>query len=664
MGEGLAFSAISMTPPDDVQRSNLQGVTWRSVGVGLFLALLDNLWVTTSEYVFHSSRMQLSHFPISLLALFLLTLLGNALLARLRPASALSPPEILVTLAMGFVGTAIPTSGLTGFFLGIIASPYYFATPENQWAAAFHPHLPPWAVPSDEGKAVTWFFEGLPPGRTIPWDAWVTPLLWWLAFFAALTGALVCLAVILRRQWAQHERLVYPLVAVAVDLASPPAGGQGLPRMMRGGLFWAGFALTFGVISWNILTYFSPLFPPVPIQGQWVVFIRSVPRIHTKINFLTMGFAYFASLDLLFSIWFFLLVFLAENGVLNRLGYGISSHVVNFAAETAVASWQGFGALTVLVLWGLYTARHHLRAVWRKAVDPSRGIDDAGELMPYRTAVAGLAFGLLFIGFYLSRLGMEVRMIVPLLFALLINYLAMSRIVAETGLAYMRTTLAEQYFAIYTVGSRALSPASLTAMTLTYALVSQGKGLFLPPLVHAARIGDFVRAHRRRLLAGVGVVLVAGLLFDWWLTLRLGYARGAFNFSAWPFSSAGPWAYDNTVSQMRNPFGTEWARVGVFFAGAGAMALLTFLRYRFPAWPLHPIGFPIACSWSTLLAAFTIFLTWAIKATLLKVGGVVLYRRAAPFFVGILAGYTLGVALSFIADAVWFPGAGHEIHGW
>ncbi|MBI2951174.1 hypothetical protein HYY27_03725, partial [bacterium] len=49
-----------------------RGVTWRSIGVGLFLALLDNLWVTTSEYVFHSSRMQLSHFPISLLALFLL----------------------------------------------------------------------------------------------------------------------------------------------------------------------------------------------------------------------------------------------------------------------------------------------------------------------------------------------------------------------------------------------------------------------------------------------------------------------------------------------------------------------------------------------------------------------------------------------------------------
>lgn len=641
-----------------------RGVTWRSIGVGLFLALLDNLWITTSEYVFHSSRMQLSHFPISLLAVFLLTVLCNALLSRVRPASALSSSELLVTLAMGFVGTAIPTSGLTGFFLGIISSPYYFATPENQWATAFHSYLPSWAVPSDEGGAVTWFFEGLPPGREIPWSAWGGPLFWWLAFFAALTGALICLSVILRRQWAQHERLVYPLVSVAADLVTPAGDGRGLPGLMRGRLFWAGFALTFGVLFWNILTYFSPLFPPVPIQGQWAVFIRSVPRIHTKINFLTMGFAYFASLDILFSIWFFLVIFLAENGILNRLGYGISSHVVNFAAETAVASWQGFGALTVLVLWGLYTARHHLRDVWKKAVDPRCGVDDSGELMSYRVAVAGLGLSLLFVGFWLNRLGMEFKMVVPLLFALLINYLAMSRIVAETGLAYMRTTLAEQYFAVYTVGSRALSPASLTAMTLTYALVSQGKGLFLPPLVHAVRIGDFVRGRRRRLLAGVGIVLGAGLLFDWWLTLWLGYQQGAFNFNAWPFSSAGPWAYSNTVSQMRNPFGTEWARIGVFFAGAGVMALLTFLRYRFPAWPLHPIGFPIACSWSTLLAAFTIFLTWAIKAILLRVGGVVLYRRAAPFFVGILAGYTLGVTLSFIVDMVWFPGAGHEIHGW
>lgn len=641
-----------------------RGVTWRSVGAGVFLVLLDNLWITTSEYVFHASRMQLSHFPISLLAVFLLTILCNVFLSRVRPASALSPSELLVTLAMGFVGTAIPTSGLTGFFLGVIASPYYFATPENQWAAAFHPYLPSWAVPSDEGNAMTWFFEGLPPGRQIPWAAWAVPLGWWLAFFAGLTAALVCVAVILRKQWAQNERLVYPLVAVAADLVEPAGDGRGLPRMMRGRLFWMGFALTFGILGWNILTYFSPLFPPVPIQGQWVVFIRGIPRIHTKINFLTMGFAYFASLDVLFSIWFFLLIFLAENGILNRLGYAISSHAINFAAETAVASWQGFGALTALVLWGLYTARHHLRDVWRKAVDPRRPIDDAGELMPYRTAAAGLALSLLFLGLWLGRAGMELKMVVPLLFALLINYIAMSRIVAETGLAYMRTTLAEQYFAIYTVGANALSPASLTAMTLTYSLVSQGKGLFLPPLVHVARIGDFVRAHRRRLVTGVGIALAAGLLFDWWLTLKMGYARGAFNFNAWPFSSAGPWAYDNTVSQMRNPFGTEWTRIGVFFAGAGVMALLTFLRYRFPAWPLHPIGFPIACSWSTLLAAFTIFVTWAIKAVLLRVGGVVLYRRAAPFFVGILAGYTLGVTLSFVVDALWFPGAGHEIHGW
>ena len=642
------------------------GATWRALGIGAVVAAFINAWSGYSEYIVRSSRLNMSNFPLDLFASFLLVIVVvNAGCKWIGRRLALSPSELIVILCVGLASAFLSAAdGAVGYAVAVMAAPYYFATPENQWAQYFHDHIPAWIAPTDRGWAITWFYEGLPPGMPVPWGAWLAPLSWWAALLCAVAFASLCIAVILRKQWVQNEKLVYPLVTITTDLVQD-AQGEGLrPGFTRGGLFWAGFALTFGVISWNTLTYFSPLFPPVPIQGQWAVFIRSVPRIHTKINFLTMGFAYFASLDLLFSIWFFLLVFLAENGVLNRLGYGISSHVVNFAAETAVASWQGFGALTVLVLWGLYTARHHLRAVWQKAVDPRCGIDDAGELMPYRTAVAGLAFSLLFIGFYLSRLGMEVRMIVPLLFALLINYIAMSRIVAETGLAYMRTTLAEQYFAIYTVGSRALSPASLTAMTLTYALVSQGKGLFLPPLVHAARIGDFVRAHRRRLLAGVGIVLVAGLLFDWWLTLRLGYARGAFNFSAWPFSSAGPWAYDNTVSQMRNPFGTEWARVGVFFAGAGVMALLTFLRYRFPAWPLHPIGFPIACSWSTLLAAFTIFLTWAIKAILLKVGGVVLYRRAAPFFVGILTGYTLGVTLSFIVDAVWFRGAGHEIHGW
>ncbi len=48
----------------------------------------------------------------------------------------------------------------------------------------------------------------------------------------------------------------------------------------------------------------------------------------------------------------------------------------------------------------------------------------------------------------------------------------------------------------------------------------------------------------------------------------------------------------------------------------------------------------------------------------MRFGGVALYRTGHPFFVGILAGYSIGVLLSFLTDYVWFPGTGHVVDDW
>ncbi|MDA0745728.1 MAG: hypothetical protein O2954_04370 [bacterium] len=654
----MAVNSDPVSQPE----SQADAVTLRAILIGLLMVLGVNIWISTTEYVIHASRMQISHFPLALFAAFLLLALINGFLRRTVPNIALRESELLTVLAMGFVGAAIPTSGITGFLMGIIASVYYFATPENQWAPYLHPNLPTWAVPSNEHQAMTWFFEGLPQGQQVPYTTWLMPLAWWILFLLALCTMLFCIAVILRRQWVRNERLLYPLASVGATLAKG-SPNRLLPDALRGPLFWGGFAVGFGIIAWNILTYFWPLIPKVPITGQWVVFAKGFPRVNTRINFLTTGLAYFANLNILFSIWFFFLVFWVENGIINRVGYAITPKPANFSAETEVTAWQGFGALTVLVLWNLWTARAHIKVVFATAFGKATA-DDSEELLSYRAAVIGLLAGLLFVCAFCFRLGMEGKLIALFIPALVINYLAMARIVSETGLAYMRTTLTEQYFALYTIGTRDLSPSSITGMSLTYGLVSQGKGTFMVPFVHAARLADLIRKHRKRLVPALILVILLGLVSDFFFTMHLGYKNGAFNFNSWPFSSAGRFAFDLTTSQLRSPFDISLERLGVFGIGSGVMALLTFLHYRLPWWPLHPIGFPIAHAWSTQLAIFSIFLVWAIKAILLKIGGVTLYRKWQPAFLGLLAGYALGVTLSFVVDVIWFPGQGHAIHGW
>ena len=94
------------------------------------------------------------------------------------------------------------------------------------------------------------------------------------------------------------------------------------------------------------------------------------------------------------------------------------------------------------------------------------------------------------------------------------------------------------------------------------------------------------------------------------------------------------------------------------------MSILTFLKYRFPWWPLHPVGFAIAGISYVHFSTFSVFIAWCIKFIILRIGGAALYRRYIPFFLGILTGYTTGVGISLVVDIVWFPGAGHSIHGY
>jgi hypothetical protein len=637
-----------------------RGVTLRALLIGLLAAAAINVEVAYVEYVLHASRLTLSHFPMGTLIVFLgVVVLLNALL---RPR--LSPPELLVILAMGLAAGTIPSVGLTGYFLGVLASPYYFASPENQWAEYFHPHIPSWMAPRNQDGAIDRLFEGLPEGASIPWGVWVVPLLWWGGLIAAFVGVSVCLAVIFRRQWSEHERLVYPLLRPALEMAHGSDASGCLPAFMRGRIFWSGFLLAFGILCWNMISHFVPGFPQVPnIQwGPWVFFQRPFPGVWTRINMFTISFAYFANVDVLFSLWFFDLMFILRSGILNR--FGLNASTPYHGSATYV--WIDLGAFFAFVAWGIWAARRHLKAVFSQALRPGGACDDGEEMVSYRTAVLGLCFGLVFIAFWFHRAGMEAGLACLFTAVTLLLHLGVSRLVADVGLVFISVPVGAPEILVYTLGSRNLSRSALTAFAASNALTAYGKGLFLPASVHAARIGDSCPpGDRRRLLTGVLLAFLAGAVTSVVYTLYLGYTQGAYNFNDFPFSRYSQAGFSTALAQMRNPEPPDAERMFLFGTGALVMSALTILRYRLTWWPIHPIGFAIASSGTYVrYTVFSVFLAWAIKALILRLGGVTLYRRYRPFFLGVLTGYTSGIALSILADAIWFPGAGHIIHGY
>lgn len=636
-----------------------EGITLRALMFGVGIVLWIVFWNSHAEYLAHTSRMNISHFPMVLLCTYVLVVLGNQVVRWMLPRWALRQTELLVVLAMGLLAAAVPAYGLTSFFLGMISVPYYLATPENQWAEYIHPHLAEWLIPTNEGNAMQWLYEGLPAGQVIPWDVWVVPLFWWLSVVAALTLGSIGLASILRKQWAEHERVAYPVLGPPVELASAADAEPG-EGILHNRLFWIGCGLIFFIKAWNILSYFNPGIPIIWLGQQWFHFARFFPPQHTGVNFFTIGFAYFANVDLLFSILFFHLLYMNEIAFFRRIGFTLSAKT---GPGDAVSGLQSAGAFVAMVFWLFWTARHHLKEVFRKAIYNDEDIDDSQELMSHRVALISIAVSLLFVALWLNTMGLEWKFVIPLTLGLVIAYVGLARVIAETGVVYMSMPINEAGITDLLFHPGDYSSGARTSITLFSAVRGQSKAMFMVPLVHIAKLGEVIGKQKGRLLGTVILTLVVGVGGGIALTLYWSYSFGAYNFNDLPFSAYPPRVYDALVNAIKEV--PEYKPERYLFLGAGAaiFSAMSFLRYRFTWWPLHPMGMIVPVG-HAMHSTMSIFIAWAAKTIILRVGGAALYRRSRPFFVGMLAGYALAVFVSYCVDQIWFPGNGHHMHSW
>jgi len=636
----------------DVRRPTI----WRGAAVGGGASLLINHYTHTITQEMHTGELAISHYPFLLfLTVVLLGLIVQPAFRSLDVRPLLSRNDLIVAAAVGFVGTAVPP--LVIRFIGTITAPYYFATPENGWAEFAFPHLRPYLFPSNSGGEIAGFYQGLPPGAPVPWNVWVVPLAWWFGLITAMLMGLLFLAVVLRRQWVDLERLAFPHAEVTLSLVEEPQETAHLPSCVRSPLFWMGFTVVFGAMTWNVLGYFSPAIPVLQfLQGYpYIIPARGFPEVFTKFDFYVVGFSFFTPLEVLFSIWVFHLLAVVQVGVSTRMGFGPSTW-------DSGTNWQTAGGMVAFVLWGIWIARHHLGDVWRKAWRGAPDIDDSGELFSYRTATWGGLLCLVFVLGWLVSAGMTVKVALMFIAFYLIMSLGVAKIVAMAGLISLRWTWPPNQLVMGMLGSRLMGMGNFAVLGFTEALHTIWKGFSLSASSNAARLSDELTGDRRRVGIVMLVVGVLALLVCTTSLISMGYKIGAENFGDYRFTNSNRATYRMITAAVTEPEAIKTEEMGFFGVGMVVTWAVLLLMYRFPWWPLHPLGSTIAFSWPIRASAFSVFVTWLVKAIILRVGGIALYRRSQYLFLGFLVGYAAGVALSGVVDFLYFPGDGHGVH--
>jgi len=616
--------------------------------VGIWVAVPYNNFALNNSFISDGYLPEIVLFIVASAVLFV-----NPLLRRFVPSFSISHGQLALLVAMLLFAAVIPSNGLLRFFPHCVA----YDTREINKSLVIaeevkNSDLPASLFPDPIGLNVPTpvsdqLIEELDQGASIPWSAWLTPLVSWGTIILAFWVMMIGLGLTVYPQWRHNERLPFPLLRVYHSLIDEPEEGRLVPPVFRSPLFWASCGLVILLHSFNgmaILT--EEAFPKFPVSwdishaftdGVWEFapgFLKG-----SRIYFLFVGLAYFMPSRYSFSIWFTVLV--AGLFVMFTRQY-----MPTFKTERLYD--QGCGALIVIALGVLWLGRHHYAKVLRGVFRRAKSEEEKANALAGRLLLGGCA--VMFAWFVWAGAGVGWSLLMVVVGAMVMMLVA--RIVAETGITYIwiipltapkliglfprswisvSTAFLQQAHYVLANRASAVSAAAMTVLGLGLSRKSTPRG--------------------SRNLAGVAIaVLVCGLLIGGAVHLHMGYhretscdglvapitGRGATRLGLGPVTDL-VLGRDNTARQ---------SQIGYIVWGGALAAVLLVLCTRFPGWPLHPIGLIFVHSSIGLRLCISLFFGWFLRTMILRYFGARAYRGAMPIFLGLILG-------EMFANVIW-----------
>ena len=619
-------------------RSNIKndrgkkGFTLKALLTGVIGVIIICAVEPYNAYYVGGTHLVGNHFPIAAVFLFLIILLIHAGLKSLKSSYGFSTPELIIVWCMLIVVGSIPYSGLVRYLFPLIPAPVYFATPENEWQELLLPHLSDWLILKDN-MAVDSFYIG---EQSVPWEAWMKPLIAWSAFVIVMYFVMMCICVILRRQWVERERFTFPLVQIPGELAQDAESPGLLKRFFSNRLLWVGAAFPIILHSLNGLHLYFPAVPKIPLDRFfWGAFPNRpwIPlnSVRLSVYFSVIGFTYLIPLEISFSMWFFFLFYKAQGIVLNAFG--------NPIGESVFAHRQGMGAYLVITFYIFWISKEHIGGVLRRAFTGKGRLDDSNEPFLYRWAVPGLILGVGVMIAMCSVVGMSLWVAISIILIFFSVATVLTWMVSNSGLLFVQQTFLPSEYLQTILGSSSINPPSWSILGFQEGLMWDLREIMMPHFMNSFRISDYGNLRRRKLVIAIVIAILVGMLASYYSYLKMTYHYGGLNSVAYQsFIERPKRFFGASAMAISNPAGTNWQEFSVILGGTVFMTFLLFMRYTFIWWPLHPVGYIMHLSWATKCLWASFFVGWLLKSLILKFGGVGSYRQFRPIFLGAVLG--------------------------
>jgi hypothetical protein len=623
------------------------GVTLRAIVIGLVVTVLIDLWIHYAELVLGGIRghtaLANTSIPVgSFSALFALVFI-NIGLTRFAPSLRLCSAELLTIYVMSAVSSVLSSSGGMHFLIPTITAAHYFnhVDPTGNWAAQFINYVPKWMAQSNL-DALNAFYKG---GETVNLHLWAKQIAIWCGFLIVFTTSTLCIVFILRKQWIERERLSFPTVMLPLELAK-----DGAP-ILRDRFFWIGTIATFAIVCWNTaalnypsLPHFSmramdlsASFPDPPWNAMNPVMVTFFPFV--------IGIGYLLSTEVVFSCWFFYLLGQAESVLGAAMGW--STGAIGTGSVFPWRSCQAVGSFLGLAALSIWISRQHLKEVFAAAFGDNPNNDP--EAKGYRLAVLGLIFSALAMVVFTVVAGASVYIAVIWVILMLAYLLAATRIRAETGNAWPVGPEIDAFkFLVMLGGSGAFRASDLTALTYVRAATAQQdfRGVCMSHQLDGFKMADSAGIKPGKMAWAMIVAVAFGTVVSFIIALYVWTKFGALAKTDTWRSMMGKKSFDMLGTWLKTPSTPD--RSGLMGVGLGVVVtmFLSYMRMRYVWWPFHPVGYCMSTTWLVYNTWLPFLIAWLAKVIIIKTGGMKLYKKMMPLFLGLIAGDFLGGALT------------------
>ena len=611
---------------------------WIVLILVIILIPINSLWIIQTELVHYSAHPTTMSLLSNVIFLLFLFICINLMVSKIFRRYGLNQRELLFIYILLSTASTMSGHDMIQVLAPMLGHAFWFATPENEWKELFWRYIPRWLA-VDDMTALKDYYHGESTLYTIQHvKAWAVPILWWSAFYVVLVAVMLCINVIIRRQWTEHEKLSYPIIRLPLEMT------RDYGRVLfQNRLLWIGFAISGFISLVNGLHFIYPLVPEIHVRhydlSQFFVEKPWNAMGRTRVTFypFAIGMGFFIPLDLSFSYWFFYWLGKMEMVVGSALG-------LHNLPDFPYMSEQAFGGCIGIFIMALWAGRTHFRKVLDR-VFRNRVYDDRNEPLSYPVAVLGIALGILFLLFFSRQAGMSVWVAILFFAGYFILSLTFTRLRAELGPPIISLWVWGErsgdpgQTVVKFLGTRRLGPVNLTMLSFFFWFNRDHRAHPMPHQLEGFELSNRAGMNLSKLVLPIILVAAISSLTAFWAYLHIFFKIGGWGSFAWePFNRLRNWLYI--------PRSADVPAIGFTCFGWLFTTFLMLMRRQFIWWPFHPAGYVLSGTWSADNVWMCLLISWLVKLSIIKYGGISAYRRAVPFFLGLILG-------QFVIGSLW-----------